>query len=78
MDTVSMIKDILSQQLDMDMESMDPDTKLSDLDIDSLDLVEIIMAVEDEFNITIEEEEANGIDDLDSLVTLVESKSKEE
>lgn len=78
MDTVSMIKDILSQQLDMDMESMDPETKLSDLDIDSLDLVEIIMAVEDEFNITIEEEEASEIDDLDSLVSLVESKSKEE
>jgi len=74
LDVLEKVKEIISDQLDMDLDEMDPATKLSSLDIDSLDLVEIVMAVEDEFGITISEEDANRIEDLDSLVGLVKEK----
>ena len=45
-----------------------------DLDADSLDLVELVMALEDEFDVTIEEEELEGIATVAQAVDLVRSK----
>ena len=46
-----------------------------DLDADSLDLVELVMALEEEFGIEVEEEELEGIDTVDAAFKLVQSKS---
>ena len=45
-----------------------------DLDADSLDLVELVMALEDEFDVSIEEEELEGITTVGKAVDLVRSK----
>jgi len=45
-----------------------------DLDADSLDLVELVMALEDEFDVSIEEEELEGIATVAQAVDLVRSK----
>ncbi|GAC1324732.1 MAG: hypothetical protein NVSMB13_06640 [Mycobacteriales bacterium] len=45
-----------------------------DLDIDSLDLVEYTMAVEDEFSITLPDEELTELDNIGDMVTLVLAK----
>jgi acyl carrier protein len=45
-----------------------------DLDADSLDLVELVMALEDEFDVSIEEEELEGITTVSQAVDLVRSK----
>jgi acyl carrier protein len=45
-----------------------------DLDADSLDLVELVMALEDEFDVSIEEEELEGITTVAQAVDLVRSK----
>jgi len=45
-----------------------------DLDADSLDLVELVMALEDEFDVSIEEEELEGITTVAKAVDLVRSK----
>jgi len=45
-----------------------------DLDADSLDLVELVMALEDEFDVSIEEEELEGIATVSQAVDLVRSK----
>jgi acyl carrier protein len=45
-----------------------------DLDADSLDLVELVMALEDEFDVSIEEEELEGIATVALAVDLVRSK----
>ena len=45
-----------------------------DLDADSLDLVELVMALEEEFDITVEEEELEGVTKVSDAVALVESK----
>jgi acyl carrier protein len=45
-----------------------------DLDADSLDLVELVMALEDEFDVSIAEEELEGITTVAQAVDLVRSK----
>ena len=45
-----------------------------DLDADSLDLVELVMALEEEFDITVEEEELDGVDSVGQAFELVSSK----
>ncbi|MXW42532.1 MAG: acyl carrier protein [Acidimicrobiia bacterium] len=45
-----------------------------DLDSDSLDLVELVMALEEEFDVTIDEEELEGIETVGQAFDLVTQK----
>ena len=45
-----------------------------DLDADSLDLVELVMALEEEFGVTVEEEELEGITTIGAAFELITSK----
>jgi acyl carrier protein len=45
-----------------------------DLDADSLDLVELVMALEEEFDVTVEEEELEGIDTIGQAFDLITAK----
>lgn len=48
--------------------------KWSDLGLDSLDTVELIMKIEEEFDIMFDDEETQGINTLSELVALINSK----
>lgn len=69
------IKQIVADQLGIeDAESIDKSTSLlNDLDADSLDAVEIIMAIEDEFGIEIPDEEAESFKNIGDIVEYVEN-----
>ena len=45
-----------------------------DLDADSLDLVELVMALEEEFDVSVEEEELDGIETVGQAFNLIKSK----
>lgn len=45
-----------------------------DLDADSLDLVELVMALEEAFEITVDESELEGVDSVEQAFHLVTSK----
>ena len=45
-----------------------------DLDADSLDLVELVMALEEEFDISVDESELEGISTVQAAIDLVSSK----
>lgn len=45
-----------------------------DLDADSLDLVELVMALEEEFDVTVEEEELEGVETVGSAYDMVVGK----
>jgi acyl carrier protein len=45
-----------------------------DLDADSLDLVEFVMALEEEFDINVEEQELEGVETIGQAFDLVKSK----
>ena len=57
--TLDKIKGIIAEQLGVDEEEVKMETHLmKDLEADSLDAVEIIMAIEDEFDIEVPDEDA--------------------
>ncbi len=45
-----------------------------DLDADSLDLVELVMALEEEFDVSVEEEELDGVDTVGGAYDLIVAK----
>ena len=67
------IKDIIIEQLQVEESDVTMDTNLmKDLSADSLDAVEIILAIEDEYGIEIPDEEAEKIQTVGDLVRYVE------
>lgn len=58
MTTLQSVQAILKTNFDLAPEMLQPDTKLEDLDIDSLAVIEIMFAVEDEFKVTVAAEPA--------------------
>lgn len=71
--TFDKIRDIIVEQLNADADTVTPETNLmKDLEADSLDAVEIIMAIEEEFGIEIPDEDAEKIQLVGDLVKYVE------
>lgn len=70
------VRDIIAEQLDIDeVDEITEETSLmGDLEADSLDAVEIMMALEDEFEITIPDEDAESFKNIGDIVKYVESK----
>lgn len=62
---LSVIKEQLS------VEQLDRDAKFADLDLDSLDAVELIMAFEDQFNIEISDDVAQTITSVQSAIDAI-------
>jgi len=66
------VQDILIHQLGIDREQITPDARLmADLGADSLDMVEIAMKAEEEFSLTLPDEEAEKIVTVDDLYEAV-------
>jgi acyl carrier protein len=73
--TFEKVRDIIAEQLDVDKEQITPETNLmKDLEADSLDAVEIIMAIEDEFEIEVPDEDAEKFKTVSDIVAYVESQ----
>jgi acyl carrier protein len=61
--------------LSVDEALITPEAKFGDdLDADSLDLVELVMALEEEFDIAVPEEELEGVETVQQAYDLVSSK----
>ena len=66
------VKDILVDQLGVDEGDVTMDSSLiDDLNADSLDLVELIMAMEQEFSISIPDEQAERIKTVNDAVSFI-------
>ena len=61
MDYFKKIRDIVAEQLSVDPATITMDTRFDELNADSLDVVEVIMTLEQEFDIQIPDEEAEKI-----------------
>jgi acyl carrier protein len=60
--------------LQVEPDQVKPDAKFADLDADSLDLVELVMALEEKFDITVDESELEGVETVEQAFELVTSK----
>lgn len=67
------ITDIIVEQLGVSADQVNPEAKLvEDLGADSLDAVELVMAVEEEFGIEVPDEEAEKLISVGDIVAHVE------
>jgi len=71
MDIFERVKAIIVDQLGVDEEDITLETSFSDLNADSLDIVELIMAFEEEFDIDIPDEEAEKIKTVRDAVNYI-------
>jgi len=70
------IREIIAEQLGVDSEDITMNTNMmKDLEADSLDAVEIIMAIEDEFELEIPDEQAEQFQLVSALVKYVEENA---
>lgn len=67
------VTDIVVEQLGLDRDKVHPESKfVDDLGADSLDTVELVMALEEEFGIEIPDEEAEKITTLREAISYIE------
>ena len=75
--TFEKVKKLLADQLNVDANTIAEKSKvIDDLGADSLDVVEMLMTLEDEFNVTVSDEESVNLKTVGDIVKLIDSKTK--
>ena len=70
------VKGILAEQLDIDEDSITADSSIvEDLGADSLDIVDLVMSLEDEFDTEIPDEAIEGIKTVGDIVPYIEENA---
>ena len=68
------VKEIIVEQLGVNPDQVTPEAKfIEDLGADSLDIVELVMALEEEFNIEISDEDAEKIRTVKDVVGYIQA-----
>ena len=68
------VKAILSEQFDVEEDKITPETSLiDDLNADSLDVVDLLMSIDDEFEVEVPDDEVENIKTVDDLVKYIEN-----
>jgi len=70
------VKKIVAEKLSVDLDEVIPEASfVDDLGADSLDLVELIMAMEEEFDIEISDEEAEKLQTVQDAIKYIKERS---
>lgn len=74
---IDKIASVLADQLGIDKGSINENSKIvEDLGADSLDVVELLITVEETYNITVSDDEATGLTTVGDIAALLNSKLK--
>jgi len=68
------LKEIIKDELGFETDALTLESTLEDMGADSLDAVELIMAIEEAYDIEIAEEDAGQFTSLGNIVSYIESK----
>ena len=74
MTTFETVKKILTEQLGVDENAITEDTAIEELGADSLDLVEIVMTIEEEFDVKIDDGSIEDLKKVGDIITYIEQK----
>jgi acyl carrier protein len=77
METFNLVKNILAKQAGIVADTISPASKFKELNLDSLDIVEILMTLETEFKIELEDSEYELLHSVGELADLVTKKLQE-
>ena len=70
------VRAILADQFDVDEEMITPETNIEDdLGADSLDVIDLVMSVEDEFSLEVPEDVIESLKTVDSVVRFIEENA---
>lgn len=76
MDTFELVRKIIAEQLDRDESEITLDSSfINDLEADSLNMVELMMSLEEEFDIEISDEEAEKISTVGDAVNYIDERN---
>ena len=71
------VKEIIVEQLGVNQEQVKPEAKfIEDLGADSLDTVELVMALEEEFGIEVPDDQAEKLQSVGDVLKYVEENAK--
>lgn len=75
METLDKVKQLIAEHLNKPVEEITEDKEIvKDLGADSLDIVEMLMSLEDEFGVTVSDEDAINIKTVGDIVKTIEKK----
>ena len=73
------VKDIIVEQLGVNPEQVTPQASfIEDLGADSLDIVELVMAFEEEFGVEVPDEEAEKLQTVQDVIDYIKDKAKQQ
>ena len=71
------VKEIIVEQLSVNPEQVTPDAKfIEDLGADSLDVVELVMAFEEQFSVEVPDEDAEKLTSVSDVIKYIEEKQE--
>jgi acyl carrier protein len=71
------VKEIIAKELEVDVKQLTGEAKfIEDLGADSLDIVELVMALEEEFGIDIPDEDADKIRTVGDVMTYLQKRQQ--
>lgn len=68
------VRSIIADQLEVGIDSLTMETTFEEIDADSLDIVELVMALEEEFELEISDQEIENIKTVGDIVKYIESR----
>jgi acyl carrier protein len=75
--TLDKVKQMLANQLNVQVEKINEDSKLiEDLGADSLDMIEMLMSLEEEFGISVPDDKVEDLKTVGNIVAFIDSVKK--
>lgn len=76
--TLDKVKEMIASQLNLKVEDVKEDSKvIDDLGADSLDMIEMLMALEEEFGISVPDDESEKLKTVGQIVAFIDSVKKD-
>lgn len=76
--TIDKIREMLANQLNIEIDKIKEDSKIiEDLGADSLDMIEMLMALEEEFGITVPDDKADSLKTVGDIAKYIDSVKKD-